>query len=286
MQHVLITGCSSGIGLTSALQLAAEGYRVYAGIRKESDAAQLHHPNIQTILLDVADPASIQQAFEKVSLLIGAEGLHGLINNAGIIYATPFETYEEDKLEQMFAVNLYGPIRMSRIFMPLLQKSFMATGKRAKMIQVSSIGGAVGLPWEFGYHVSKFGVNGLVQSLSFELDPLGIDSTAVMPGGIKTRLFDKVNANTEHLIELTKGSINSGYYSHNLRNFAQVAKQVYNLASKPEAVGNTFIRLLKATKAPMRVRVGTDAKIMYFLLRLLPGSIINAMLSTSLVKKK
>ena len=278
MKHnVLITGTSSGIGQATARLFAQQGYTVFAGVRKLVDAEPLAHPNIHPILLDVADAASIDAAVDTLTQLIGHQGLHAVINNAGIIYNGPFELASEAEVRRVMEVNFFGLVRLSQKTIGLLQTSFSNTRERAKLVFTSSIGAALGIPWEFSYHASKFAVNGLAEAISYELGPLGIDVTSVMPGGIQTPIFSKGVASAHGFFNGDMGR-NHAYYKANIDAFAKTADRMYGLASKPEKAAQAMLRVVQAHKAPARIRVGTDAKILYLLVRLLPLSWRQALL--------
>lgn len=278
-QHVLITGCSTGIGLQTAAHLVQKGFIVHAAVRKTADFAQVEAVRAQPILLDVSDEASMQQAIATLSAELEGTGLHALVNNAGFNYVAPFELTDQDKFRQMMEVNVFGLARLSQLALPLLQLSYQKSGQRAKLVNISSIGGSIGLPWEFAYHTSKWAVNGLSQSLAFELNPLGIDVTAVQPGGIKTPFWDKSFQSYEDAMK-NASTPNFAYYEHNRQNFSKVAAELYKHASEPHLVADTVAKVIMAKKAPFRIRVGTDAKILYFLIRLLPASWLHGMMQS------
>jgi NAD(P)-dependent dehydrogenase (short-subunit alcohol dehydrogenase family) len=283
-QHILVTGTSTGIGLATAIALANAGYHVFAGVRKEADFKQLLNPNITPLILDVTKADSRTAAIELITSNVGNHGLHAIINNAGINYVAPLELMKEAKLRAMMDINVFGLLAMSQETLPLLFQGRKASGLRSKIINISSIGGAVGLPWEFGYHASKFAVNGLSQSLRIELAPLGIDVTAIMPGAIKTLFVDKSKENKNN-ITLDNSNPRSNYYHQNLTNFEALAEMAFKSASSPEKVGAVVLKEVRKTRSSSKVRVGTDAKLFYTLYRILPATWFEGIISKLMVKK-
>jgi NAD(P)-dependent dehydrogenase (short-subunit alcohol dehydrogenase family) len=281
--NILVTGTSTGIGLATATVLANAGYHVFAGVRKEADFKQLNHKNITPIILDVTSAESRKAALELIGNQVGNNGLHALVNNAGINYVAPLELMDEAKLRAMMDINVFGLVAMSKEVLPLLYQGRKQSGLRTKIINISSIGGAIGLPWEFGYHASKFAVNGLSQSLRIELAPLGIDVTAIMPGAIKTPFIDKSKEGKHHLLNVVNSR--SNYYETNLNNFEKISVTAYKTASTPEKVANVVVSQVKKSRSNARVRVGADAKFLNFLAWLLPISWFEGFVASLMVKK-
>ena len=281
---VLVTGTSTGIGLATVKTIVSNGYTVFAGVRKEADFKQLQHPNIIPILLDVANSDSRDSALALIKAKVGNNGLHAVVNNAGFNYVAPFEYTNEAQLRAMFDVNVFGAAMLGAECIPLLIDSRKNTGKRSKIINISSIGGAVGLPWEWGYHASKFAVNGLSQSTRIELAPLGIDVTAIMPGAIRTPFIDKSKENKKSLSTMPQNE-RSVYYQTNLDKFENLADDMFKSASAPEAVGKAVLKQINASKSKSRVRVGTDAKVFYFINRILTAGMFEAFVSSLMIKK-
>jgi NAD(P)-dependent dehydrogenase (short-subunit alcohol dehydrogenase family) len=284
MQHILISGASTGIGHATTLALAQAGYHVFAGIRKEADAAKLAGPGITPILLDVASPASVAGAMADVSTRVGAEGLFAVFNNAGINLCGPFELTQEDDLRSILEVNVLGVYRLSQAALPLLQAYTAQTGKRSRILVTGSIGGAIGLPWEWAYHATKFAVTGMCQSLRFELAPLGIDVTAIMPGGVKTPIFDKSRLSMAASL-VGAQSPNMAYYQKNTATFTQVADTIYKTALEPGKAAKAIVRALSGSRSPARVLIGADAKFLSFLVHALPTNWVHALLGGQMAKK-
>ncbi len=262
-KNILITGASTGIGKTTAVEFAKNGYIVYAGVRNDKDALDLKNLNLANLIpikIDVTNANDIATTVNYLSDVCKMEGLCALVNNAGVNYIAPFELSEDTKIRQLLEVNLFGMINLTRALIPLLQKFHQTQNQTAKIINIGSIGSKIGLPWEFSYHVSKFAVLGFSQSLRFELEHLGIKVCCVMPGSIQTLIFDKTIADIAKSQNNLSGA-NSDYYKRNLTNFDAAAERFKNYATKPEKVAEKIIKLVNTENPPLKKLVGLDAKI-------------------------
>lgn len=268
MKNVLITGVSTGIGKTTAIEMAKNGYRVFAGVRQENDVKILENEKIQNlipIILDVTKENDTNNTLTLLEKSCGENGLFALVNNAGINYIAPFEVSDEQKVRSLMEVNFFGLYNLTKKFIPLLQKFAKKNpNETAKIFNIGSIGSAIGLPWEFSYHASKFAVLGLSQSLRFELEHLGIKVTCIMPGGVKTEIFDKSIATAQHAKEELTGE-NQNFYAKNLEKMSSAASNFKNMAIPPKKVADVIMQLAKKRNPPLRKLVGLDAKIINFL---------------------
>lgn len=177
---ILITGASSGIGHATAVYFAARGWNVVATMRNPTAAdAALKHPNIAVVALDVTEPVSIAAALQQATQRFGR--IDVLLNNAGYGLFGPLEGLSAAQLERQFATNVQGVISTMQQAIPLMR----AQGE-GLIINVSSIGGRMAFPFTAAYHATKFAVEGLSESVRFELKPHGIRVKVIEPGGIKT----------------------------------------------------------------------------------------------------
>ena len=194
---VVITGASTGIGHACALHMHKLGWQVFAGIRRDSDAESLRSEaskRLVPVLLDVTDSGSIRDAAQVVASTVGATGLSGLINNAGIPYGGPVEYLALDEVRRLFEVNFFGVIAVTQAFLPLLRKG------RGRIVNMSSVGGMVSTPFVSPYSASKFALEALTDSLRTELHPWRIDVSSIQPGAIDTPIWDKAGKVVEDLV--------------------------------------------------------------------------------------
>ncbi|GAB5521760.1 MAG: SDR family oxidoreductase [Rhodothermales bacterium] len=180
MPTILITGASSGIGRATAFYFQSNGWNVAATMRRPAEETELSElENVAILRLDVIDRDSIQQAVQDTLDTFG--GLDVLLNNAGYGLAGPLEAVTPDQLERQYATNVYGPIYTMQACLP----HFREQGE-GLIINVTSIGGRLALPFNSLYHGTKFALEGISESMALEVAPHGIRVKLVEPGGVKT----------------------------------------------------------------------------------------------------
>lgn len=193
---VLVTGASSGIGEHAAKTLAGLGYTVFAGVRKQQDADRLktEHPGMQTVIIDVANLASIEKAVSSVTERLDASGesFVALVNNAGVQADMPVELQSSEADRMTFNVNVLGLLDVTRAFIPLLRKA----GPGARIVNMGSIAGIVAAPGSATYSASKFAVEGITDSLRIEMQQFGISVSIVQPGYIQSQMGAKAHQNS------------------------------------------------------------------------------------------
>ena len=194
MKTVVITGASTGIGEATALYLAKHGWRVYAGVRKQSDADALSassEGDIRPLILDVTRQEHLETAVRTVSETLKGETLTGLVNNAGIANMGPLAIQPLDDFKAHFEVNVFGLLRASQAFAPLLGMDKTRTGAPGRIVNITSVGGRISAPFLGAYTATKHAVEAMTDTLRRELVIFGIDAIAVGPGSVKTPIWDK-----------------------------------------------------------------------------------------------
>jgi short-subunit dehydrogenase len=159
----------------------------------------------------------------------------------------------------LFETNLFGAMQLTRRMLPLLHQFVIANNQKARIINVSSIGGVFGLPWEAAYHASKFAVIGFSQSLRYELAPLKISVCCFVPGGMKTSIFQKSIAESKTEIQ-NNGSPHFSFYRKNLLHMNAVMRNFQKSSATPQQGAKAISRLLQKNKMPLRKYFGADAK--------------------------
>lgn len=184
-QSILITGCSSGIGRATALEFAKRGWNVVATMRRIGDAGDLTTwENIHIAALDVRNAATIGTAIEAGVERFGR--IDTVLNNAGFAINTVFESVPPEKVRDLFDVNLFGVMNVTRAILP----HFRSVG-RGMIVNVSSGAGVFALPLASLYNASKFAVEGFSEALSYELASIGVRVKIVEPGAAPTTGFPK-----------------------------------------------------------------------------------------------
>ncbi len=279
-QIILLTGASTGIGRATALHLDQLGYTVFAGVRREQDGVALTQTaseRLKPIILDITNPDHIANALAVVGAACGDAGLLALVNNAGYNYISAFEYTDETKARQMMEVNFFGLYKMTQAFIPMLRQYARQSGKRAKLINIGSIGSIVGLPWEPFYHASKFAVLGLTESLRYELRAQRISAVAVLPGGIKTDFMPKTDASLAEAIAAMPAE-GKELYGAGLSKYKALIPAADKFGSEPLKVAERIARIVAADNPAMQYLVGPDAHLLFGLARVLPVSWRHALL--------
>lgn len=179
---VLVSGASSGIGRKTTELLAASGFFVYAGARKDEDLAALGRiANVQAIRLDVTKQEHIDAAVKVVQE--GGRGLYGLVNNAGVAVLAPLVEVRDQDFVDQFTVNVFGPYRLTKAFAPLLIAS------KGRVLTTGSISGVV--TWAMGgpYTMSKHAIEAFNDVLAQELQPFGVRVGVIEPGNYRTEIM-------------------------------------------------------------------------------------------------
>jgi hypothetical protein len=197
MKSVVVTGASSGIGWGCVKILIAGGFRVFGSVRKAADADRLSREfgaNFTPLLFDVTDAPAAAAAARQVDAALGGETLFGLVNNAGIAVPGPLLYLKIDDFKHQLDVNLTGQLTVVQAFAPLLGADRSRQGAPGRIVMISSVGGKNALPFLGPYSASKFGLEGMSESLRRELMPFRIDVIVVAPGMIATPIWDKADA--------------------------------------------------------------------------------------------
>jgi NAD(P)-dependent dehydrogenase (short-subunit alcohol dehydrogenase family) len=179
---VLVTGASTGIGRKITERLVADGYFVYAGARKDSDLQALGAiKNVQPLRLDVTKPQDIETAVATIKK--AGRGLHGLVNNAGVVTIGSVMDTTMEEFDTVMAVNVYGPWRVTRAFAPLIVAS------KGRIANIGSINGVFTPPQSSAYSMSKHAMEAFTDVLAQEMAPLGVQVSIVEPGSYKSDIF-------------------------------------------------------------------------------------------------
>jgi NAD(P)-dependent dehydrogenase (short-subunit alcohol dehydrogenase family) len=178
---VLVTGASTGIGRKITERLAADGYFVYAGARKDSDLAALDAiENVDAVRLDVTNPAEIAAAVETITK--AGRGLYGLVNNAGVAIVGPLVDTKDEDFKWVMDVNVFGPYRVTKAFSPLIVAS------KGRITTISSISGILSRPTFGVYSMSKHAIEAFGDALAGEMEPLGVKVSLVEPGNYRSEI--------------------------------------------------------------------------------------------------
>jgi NAD(P)-dependent dehydrogenase (short-subunit alcohol dehydrogenase family) len=269
---VLVTGASRGIGRATARELDARGFRVFGGVRATADGDALRATSdgrIHPVRCDLSDAASVAAAAGAVAAAVGAEGLWGLVNGVGIVYAGPLEFLPVDAVRDQFEVNVFGPLALTQACLPLLRAA------RGRVVNISSVNGRIVTPFATPYAASKFALEALSDGLRMELVRAGVHVTVVQPGAVRTDIW---TSSRDRAVGL-EGRYPPGarhHYGGILHRLRDV--RVPPRAIPPERVARVVARALTARRPRTRYPVGWDARVGTLLARLLPGRLLDLLL--------
>jgi len=197
MDHVVVTGASSGIGWGAVETLIGKGLHVFGSVRQASDATRLRDAfgaKVTPLMFDVADEAAVRKAADDVRSALRGRTLSGLVNNAGIATPGPLLHQSLADFRRQIDVNLTGAFIVTQHFAPLLGADRTLEGPPGRIVNITSLGGKIGSPFLGGYCSAKHGLEGLSECLRRELMIYGIDVVIVGPGAVKTPIWDKAQA--------------------------------------------------------------------------------------------
>jgi NAD(P)-dependent dehydrogenase (short-subunit alcohol dehydrogenase family) len=244
----VVTGASSGIGGATALRLAHNGWRVYAGVRKAEHAPDGTTP----LVFDVTDAGAIAAAVERVRE--DTDALHGLVNNAGITVPAPLEFLPLDELREQLEVNVIAQLGVTQAFLPLLRAG------RGRIVNMGSISGRSALPFLGAYAASKFALEALTDSLRVELVPFGIHVAIVEPGTIATPIWRKGAERADKIAERMPARV-AELYGPRIEAFRRAAAARGAQGASPDDVAAAVEHALASDKPRARYLVGKDAKL-------------------------
>lgn len=180
---VLVTGASSGLGRNMTEMMAANGYFVYAGARKDKDIADLNSiKNVQAVRLDVTKQDEIDAAVRTIA--DAGRGLYGLVNNAGVLVLNPLIEIDEQEFNWQMDVNVYGPYRVTRAFAPLIIES------KGRIATIGSIAGTLSSATWGPYSMSKHAMEAFADALADEMSQFGVKASLIEPGTYQSKIAD------------------------------------------------------------------------------------------------
>lgn len=269
MRAALVTGASTGIGRATALALDERGWQVFAGVRKEEDAASLSaegSERLVPLILDVTSPEQIAAAVERVAGE-SENGLHGLVNNAGIAVPGPLETLPLDEFRRQLEVGLVAYLAMTQAFLPQVR------GAGGRVVFLSSIGGRIPFPLNGAYHAAKFGTEAIGDVFRQELAQWGIRVSIIEPGSIDTPIWARGEENADQV--LARSPQTEELYGRAIGRFREVVRQTAERGIPPERVAKAIVHALESERPRSRYLVGLDAKVQARLVPLIPTPVLD-----------
>ena len=252
LKVAIVTGSSSGIGYAASLLLARNGFHTCATMRnieKSADIQEIVNKErlpLQVIQLDVNDDVSIRNSIKMVER--ENERIDVLVNNAGYGLVGAFEDLSVEEIKSQFETNFFGVIRLTQQVLPIMRKQ-----KSGTIVNVSSGAGRIGFPGMSAYVSSKFALEGLSESMSYELEPFGIKVVIIEPGVIRTN-FKKNSVMSKK--SLDNSSISP--YSSMIQKIDSSISSIVEHATLPEEVAKAILHAITSNNPELRYLVGND----------------------------
>ena len=254
MQSVaVVTGSSSGIGFETSLLLARNGYYTYATIRNLDKSARIKEVAkkdslpLDVLQLDVTDDKSVMEAIDVIS---GRhERVDVLVNNAGYEQHGAVEDLSMEEIKTQFETNFFGAVRLTKAVLPIMRKQ-----RSGIIVNISSIGGRVGVPLNSAYVGSKFALEGFSESMKYELESFGIKVILIEPGAVSTDFL-------ENSKQAQRATFSDSPYAEIFRKVSDGVRKRFEQAtsSSPVQVAEVILNAIKSEKPNTRYLVGNDA---------------------------
>ncbi len=270
-KSILITGCSSGIGLCCAQGLQARGYRVFATARKQADVARLKQQGLESLQLDLDDSDSIRAAVDEV--LQRSDGrLDALFNNGAYGQPGAVEDLSREVLRANFETNLFGWHELTRLVIPVMRRQ-----GHGRIVQNSSVLGFAALPYRGAYNATKFALEGLSDTLRLELRGTGIHVSLIEPGPIESHFRANAFAMYQKHIDKQHSPHRAVYEGMERRLKKPGPAAPFTLP--PEAVLKKLIHALESPRPRARYYVTVPTYLFGYLKRILPTTAMDWILS-------
>jgi NAD(P)-dependent dehydrogenase (short-subunit alcohol dehydrogenase family) len=248
----LVTGSSSGIGFETALLLSKSGFHTYASMRnleKSKNITEIVNTEnlpLRVIQLDVNDDISVKNAINKIIAENGR--IDVLINNAGYGLFSPIEDITLDQVKEQFETNFFGIVRLVKEVLPVMRKQ-----RNGIIVNVSSGAGRVAIPVSSAYVATKFALEGLSESMRYELKEFGINIIIIEPGVIRTNFVENMKtAGTRSRSESPYADL----IGRTLKGFGGLMDN----SSPPKLVAEAILNAITSKEPEIRYVVGDDAK--------------------------
>lgn len=267
MKNVLVTGASTGIGLSVVRRLIKRDDLLVIATSRPSSLPRFEENGIRESNrlwirpLDVTVPSDRENLVAEIHAAKG--GVDVLLNNAGITYRSVVEHVTEEERQHQLAVNFRGPMELTRLVLPDMRRK-----NAGKIINVSSVGGMMAMPTMGLYSASKFALEGASEALFYEVRPWNIQVTLLQIGFINSEAFLKVPYTA--LSKTASASMDDPYYRHYCNMTAFIERAMRLAPANPDRVARRIERLIDARRNPLRVRGTVDAHLFHLLRKLTP----------------
>ena len=250
----IVTGSSSGIGFETSLILARNGFYTYATVRKLDDGsipitdiAKKEDLSLQTIQLDVNNEQSVIDGVNRISEEKGR--IDVVVNNAGYALMGALEETSMDEIKALFETNFFGAVRVMQAVIPMMRKQ-----RKGKIVNVTSVAGRIALPLNSVYHGTKFALEGLSESIQYELESFGIKIILIEPGGVASKFIKNLKMATVKASDPTKSP-----YRRIENRMLEAFKKIEQNGMRPSEVARVILDVVTSEDPQLRYLVGNDA---------------------------
>ena len=256
-QVAVVTGSSSGIGFETSLLLARNGIYTYATMRNQSKSEEIltyarkDNLPLKTLHLDVTNEKSILEAIKKI--IAEKSRLDILVNNAGYSLLGPLEQLQINEIKEEFETNFFGIIKLIQSVLPTMRKQ-----RYGRIINISSLAGRIGFPFSSAYVSSKFALEGLTESLGYEIQNFGIHVILIEPGVIRTNFLNSMKLGKNVITLQNDSNINSPY-TEMIQKRVSAFKPRFEKGSSPIEVAEVVLEAATSKDPKPRYLVGNDA---------------------------
>ena len=248
----VVTGSSSGNGYETSLTLARNGFLTYATMRNLNKSenikslAEKEKLPLKIVQLDVTDDRSVNNAMQSITA--ESNRIDVLVNNAGYPLSGAFEDLGMEEIKAQYETNLFGVIRVTQAVLPIMRKQ-----KSGTIVNTSSVAGRFGFSVLSAYSSTKFAVEGLSESMAYELEPFGIKVVLVEPGFIRTNIVNST-------VVAKKSQDPNSPYSQLMQNMATSFEHLMEVGSSPDVVAKIVLKAVTSENPSLRYLAGKDAE--------------------------
>jgi NAD(P)-dependent dehydrogenase (short-subunit alcohol dehydrogenase family) len=276
-KNIIISGISSGIGKHLASRLSKQGYNVIGTVRNEADKERLlkEHPALHVLICDICKDDEVDACILELKSVLGDQGLFALINNAGIAIPGPMHMVPDEVFERQLNVNLIATRKLTNKILPFLTDKQQALEPR--IIFMSSVSGVFAAPFNGSYCVSKHGLECMIDVYRRELKYLGIKVISVLPGPIKTRIWEKARGQFE--------AYKKGVYKSIAERADEIINATETTALPVERLGEVVEKILLINRPKNRYFIKKNLLLFKLVAYILPSSWVDKLVWKNLEKK-
>lgn len=270
---VVVTGASTGMGASTARELARRGFHVLAGVRRDRDADAIRATGVEPAILDITEPEQVEALAARIAA--DSRTLHALVNNAGVQVNAPVEALPMAEWRRVFEVNLFGHIAVTQALLPELLRT------KGRVINISSIGGKYAMATYGAYAGAKFALEAVSDSLRREVAPLGVQVVVVEPGGVRTEIAARGIATANDLAARMTPEQDRRYGDLVRANNRLMASGTAS-AMTADAAAQVIVKAVTTRRPRPRYTAGRDAALIMRLGRLLSDRTLDRILAANL----